>query len=277
MYYKYDLKNGIIYDWTKFLMPIVITVIACISMNYEIISAEKHGLVDRNADFADLLIYIFKGEKPFAPESSDDFKFPFMWLIIQLSVAFIVGKYPFSEIYDNHGSMVLIKGKSRKKWMISKFIWIISVCLILYMLIIITAAIFSAAFGFSFNFMIESSQSYVYLCYDKTIKGVELLKLLILPLITSISLSALQTVVSLVFQPIYGFAFIFGLCGLSVFTDSIYALGSCSILIRNEIFYISDISTNKAFILLSLVFILSFVFSLVYFEKCDILQNRRSE
>lgn len=43
MYYKYDLKNGIIYDWTKFLMPIVITVIACISMNYEIISAEKHG------------------------------------------------------------------------------------------------------------------------------------------------------------------------------------------------------------------------------------------
>lgn len=277
MYYKYDLKNGIIYDWMKFLLPVAIAIIACISFNSEISSAYKYETLDRAPDIGDLLLYIFKGEKPFEPLNNDNFKFPFMWLIIQLSIGFIVGKYPFSEVYDNHGSLVLIKGGSRIKWMVSKFLWIISVCMIYYFLIFIVSVLCSLNWGYSFDFVIHPSNSPLYLTSYDTIGRTALLKLLLLPLTTSIALSFVQTAISLLFQPIYGFVSILGICGISVFTNSMYTLGSCSLLIRNEVFNISDIATNKVLILLSLVIMMSLVFCLIYFEKCDILQNRRNE
>lgn len=277
MYYKYDFKNGILYDWMKFLIPIAITIICCISFNAEITSASKYETLDRAADFADLLLYIFKGEKPFEPLNNENFKFPFMWLIIQLSISFIVGKYPFSEIYDNHGSLVLIKGHSRIKWMMSKLLWIICVCTIYYFLIFAVAVLFSFGYGYSFKFAIYPSQSFVYLTAYDTIKSMSLLKLFLLPLITSIALSFFQTAISLLFQSIYGFISILGICGISVFTNSVYTFGSCSLLIRNEIFNISDISTDKSLILLLTIIVISFVFCIIYFDRCDILQNRRNE
>lgn len=274
MYYKYDLKNGIIYDCAKFLIPILITIIACISFNSIITSAEINEMLDRNADFADLLLYIFKGEKTFNPLEDEEFHFPFMWLIIQLSVAFIVGKYPFSEIYDNYGSVILIKGKSRKKWIISKFLWIVTVCVLFYLLIIITAIIFSLIFGFSFNLKVFPSQSFVYLTSINYLDSRILIKLFLLPLVTSIALSFFQTAISLLFQPVYGFICILIICGTSIFTDSIYAFGRYSLLIRYEYF---NISIKTAILTLSIISIFSFLFCLVYFEKCDILHNRRNE
>ncbi|MDE5765449.1 MAG: hypothetical protein K2I00_10935 [Ruminococcus sp.] len=277
MYYKYDFKIGILYDWTKFLIPIVITAICCISFNSEITWVSEYEILDRTADFADLLLYIFKGEKPFEPLDNENFRFPFIWLMIQLSVSFIVGKYPFLEIYDNHGSLVLIKGHSRIKWMVSKFLWIMSVCIIYYFLIFAVAVLFSFVFGYSFKFAVYPSQSFVYLTAYDTINSIPLLKLFLLPLITSIALSYFQTAVSLLFQPIYGFVSILGICGISVFTDSVYTFGNCSLLIRNEIFNISDISTNKSLIFLTIIIVISFVFCIIYFNRCDILQNRRAE
>ncbi len=64
---------------------------------------------------------------------------------------------------------------------------------------------------------------------------------------------------TLLFQPIYGFISILGICGISVFTNSVYTFGRCSLLIRNEIFNISDISTNKSLILLLTIIVTSFV------------------
>ena len=273
MYYKYDIRNGIIYDWMKFLIPVIIAVIGCLSFNSSIVLSERYGLLDRNADYIDLLLFIFKGEKPFSPLNNDDFKFPFMWLIIQLSLSFIIGKYPFSEIYDNHGAIVLIKGKSRKKWMISKFMWLYAVCIIYYFLIYIVTAVFSLCCRYTFDFVVHTSDSYIYLCSFEEINGLILIKLLLLPITASIAFSSLQTVIALIFQPVYGFVCVLCLCGLSIFTNSIFFLGNCSILIRNEIFCISDISTNNGLILLFAVCVISFIISIIYFDRCDILHR----
>lgn len=275
MYYKYDLKNGILYDKNKFIIPIIITIIACIGFNSEFQSAIKSGYADREAEFIDVLMYVLKGEKPFDPYNNEDFKFPFSWLINQLSIAFIIGKYPLSELYDNHGAFVLIKGGSRRKWVLSKYLWIVTVCIIYYLLILMTILIFCKISGFAVSLELKTSQSFAFLTASKTFTGIKLIKILLLPLFTSIALSSMQTAISLVFQSVYGFAFVLGVCGISIYSNSIWAIGNCSLLMRNEQFNYSDINTDKALILLCTIIIISFLFSIIYFDRYDILRGRR--
>lgn len=277
MYYKYDLKNGIAGEWRMFFLPLIIACIACFSFTSEIKGFERIGQLDREVFFSDVIIFIFKGEPPFDPTDPDKFRFPFLWLINQLSISFIAGKYPFSEIYNNHGAYVLIKGKSRKKWIASKFLWIITVCIIYYTIIFLTIFVYSWLSNYLFDFTLNMADSSVLLSPTYDIDAIKLIRIYLLPLVTSVALSFLQIAVSMVFNSVFGFAFVLGVCGVSIFYESIFAIGNCSLLIRNEIFSQSNISTNKSYLILLIVAIMAFLFGIFYFENCDILQNRRNE
>lgn len=110
------------------------------------------------------------------PES---FKFPFLWLIIQLVLAFITGKYPLSEIYTNHGANVLIKGRSRTKWILSKFLWIFTVCIVYYLIIFLTIIIYSKTLNYNFNLNLIETNSPILLTPIKNISTTNLICILI--------------------------------------------------------------------------------------------------
>lgn len=276
MYYKYDMKKGTLYEWKIFVLPFVIAIVACLSFFSEMTTAKSLGLLDRQLVLGDVFLYFFKGEKIFEPENPEKFRFPFLWLINQLSIAFITGKYPLSELNNNYGISVLIKGKSRRKWIMSKYLWIISVCFLYYAMLILTIFVFSIIAGYELNINFLKSDS-VYLLSPQYINAIEELKLYFLPLYVSITFSFLQLTISLYSNSIYGFLILLFLYGISVFSESIYAIGNCSLLIRNDIFNTSNIYTNNSYILLSVVMLSVCIIGIFFFDCHDIIPSRRDE
>ena len=136
MYFKYDLKIGFCKDWYKFFVLIGVVLISCIVLYfYDNANALKLGSFD-------YLAYLTKAEKPYHPELNERFRFPFTWFILHLYLAWLIGKYPFSELYDNHGASVLILGGSRCKWYGSKLLWACITVLTYYLIIIVTVLMF---------------------------------------------------------------------------------------------------------------------------------------
>lgn len=277
MYYKYDLKNGIIYEWKQFLLPFFVTLVACFSFTSDIRTAENIGQIDRGIMLSDVIIYLFKGEQPFDPMNPESFRFPFLWLIIQLGLAFITGKYPLSEIYTNHGANVLIKGRSRTKWILSKFLWIFTVCIVYYLIIFLTIITYSKILNYNINLNLVETNSLILLAPIKNISITNLICIYLLPVTTSITISFLQFTIAVLFNSVISFAFTLVMCGVSIFYENIYLIGNCSLLIRNEIYNIDGISIKISYFILLVVIVISFTFSIVYFKNCDILQNRRNE
>lgn len=120
MYCQYDLKQGVLRYWKSYLMPVVLTAVGCISFKMAVKDETAIGMLDRAVTFPDLLLYLWKGDKPNILYKEGEFHFPFLWILTQIQLSYIVGRYPTSELYDNHGAYVLIKGGSRFRWLQSK-------------------------------------------------------------------------------------------------------------------------------------------------------------
>lgn len=273
MYFKYDLKCGILHQWYYFLIPLCITIISLLSFEVYLISGADY--LDRMPTFADVWLYIFKGEKPFNELYKYQFHFPILWILNQTALSLIVGSYPFSELYDNHGSIVLLKGRSRIKWITSKLLWVICACVLYYLVMLTAIILFCLLTNIPLNLTIYPSISSFYVTSEQVISGIPILILLFLPFITSIALSFLQTAVSLLLGTISGFGTILVVCGLSIFTEHVAAFGNCSLLIRNEVFGYSDIQTRTSIIVLFCVIAITGIFCIISFRNYDVLCNRR--
>lgn len=276
MYYLYDIKQGIIYKWKLYLFPVIISLIGCISFCMTIDSGLNADEIDRKIHLTDLLLYLWKGDKPIVLYDAGEFHFPFMWFFSQIALSFIVGRYPLSELYDGHGAYVLLKGGSRYHWLQSKFFVVIIDCIIYYSIVFVTALLFSFVSGYEMKFALPSSQSSLLLSASESIESGKLIILFLLPFFTSISLSFFQLLISLLTNPTFGFLCILGLCGASIYFDIIWVIPNCAALNRNSLFLSGEIITSKAIIYLSCITILSCVFSQLYFRKIDIIKKGKA-
>lgn len=276
MYYQYDLKQGVLRYWKSYLLPVILTVVGCISFKMAVKDEIAIGMLERAVTFPDLLLYLWKGDKPNILYKEGEFHFPFLWIITQLQLSYIVGRYPTSELYDNHGAYVLIKGGSRFRWLQSKCLVILINCLLFYGVTVLFAFIFSELNGFSMQFLIEPSASPLLLTSENNLTGVNLILLLLLPLLASIALSYVQLAITLFIDSTVGFTFVLGICAASIYFESIFIFPNCSALSRNALFNAGTIDTINAIILLFSIIVTSIFICHIYFGKTDIIKKGKS-
>lgn len=276
MYYLYDLKQGVIRKWQFYLLPAVISLMSFLSFYITIDSAVKFDGIDREIYLSDLLLYLWKGDKPVVMYPIGEFHFPFMWFISQIALSFIVGRYPLSELYDGHGAYVLLKGSSRYHWLQSKFFVVLIDCIIYYSIVVVIALSFSLILGYSLLPTLPTSQSSLLLVANKSIESGKLIILLLLPFLTSIALSFFQLLISLFINSTFGFLSVLSLCGASIYFDNMWVIPNCSSLNRNSLFLSGEVVTSNAIIYLSCIAIVSYVLSQLYFSKNDIIKKGKA-
>ena len=94
--------------------------------------------------------------RPFDKLSDEKFQLPITWFLINMILFYFTGKYPYSEIYNNHGANVLMKGGSRNKWFLSKWMWCIAGVILYYFVAYAFVAIFCLAVQVPISFDIRS-------------------------------------------------------------------------------------------------------------------------
>ncbi len=256
MYFKYDLKVGFLRDLPKLLVLVGIVLVANISLfRY----AKQFSL---NLGSLDYILYLTKSIAPF-PQSGEEFRFPTVWYLIQLYLAWIVGRYPFSSICES----ALIYGGSRQRWYLSKVAWIALTVLAYYLVMIITSLAFCLVAGVPISWeinILDTSEEFSSVA-------------LFLPIVTSFVTGVFQLFLMTLTTPIISFFLVAALSAASTYVTSSLLFPNCSQLLKLSAFSEYGIGTGESYLTLVIVFALSLAAGLIIFNRRDILRSVRDE
>ena len=131
----FDIQNGILKNKDLFLCPIFIAIITFVNFRNQVKQLEVlHMLNPNSASFADYWFFLYGGMKEYIPSPGNPFLFPVVWILLFVTPAFLVLNYPVRNMQDI-GTQILVYGKSRSSWWMSKCFWNF-ICTILFHLII---------------------------------------------------------------------------------------------------------------------------------------------
>ncbi|MCD7770513.1 MAG: hypothetical protein LUH23_00225 [Oscillospiraceae bacterium] len=256
MYFKYDLKVGFLRDLPKLLILAGIVLVANISLY------RYAELLSLNLGSLDYILYLTKSIAPF-PQSGEEFRFPVVWYLQQLYLAWIIGGYPFSSICDS----ALIYGGSRQKWYLSKVAWIVLTVLTYYLVMIITSLLFCLATGVPISWeinLLEPTEEFSVVT-------------ILLPIVTSFVTGVFQLFLMTLTTPITSFFAVAALSAASTYVTSPLLFTNCSQLLKLSAFSEEGIGTIESYLTLAIVFMLSLVAGLIIFNHRDILKDQRDE
>lgn len=275
MYFKYDLRIGFRKNIMCLLIIAVIVSAAGTAFHFQIVDEKNAGLLlPRNLNSMDYFLHIFEGMRPFNQFSDEKFQIPITWFLINMILFYFAGKYPYSEIYNNHGANVLLKGGSRGKWFLSKWLWSILCVMLYYFVAYAFVLIFClvAQVPISFDIKPIEYQNLLSPVFEST--QIDVVKVMILPVITSMAAVSVQLVISLVTSAFMGFMFMAVLYISSAYYFTPFLVGNFSMLARSSIFCADGINVIQAISASILIIVLSLVVGIWVFRRQDIMERK---
>lgn len=270
---KSDILTGFLTNKNKYI--IVIILFACIvySINNDISNFMVLNKENQLASITDIWFNLFMGMGEYNPSNGTPFQIPFLWLIIQTVVGFFIINYPSQNLYK-YGIQVLTRSQSRKTWWISKCIWnictVVSVYLIAFLCIFIVLAV-NGQMDFIFNQDINNL--YNSLDIDIANSIFTYFTIYAMPIITSITVSLIQMLLSFVLTPIYSFILVIAYSIISAYYCSYFFIGNFSMLLRNTLFGIGSIDTFGCVTICASIIVITIIIGLLYFNRLDIIKK----
>ena len=275
MYFKYDMKIGFVRDIYKFIIIIIITLAGCIWFDGILSTNIQANVVSDNHSIINIFAYFFKGCAPKNASDQKIFELPIVWLLFQMYLMFILGKYPYSEMNDNHGAFVLIKGKSKKRWYLSKCVWNGIVVLSYYICCYGTILIYGIINGYDMNCKfatpIDDIALKSFVVPIEEISPLGIMALFIIPIITSFSLANIQFMISTITSSVIGFVCSIIILVSSAFYMNVFLIGNTTMWSRFEYFLGGNIKPVTGMIVALLFSVVSIIVGMIIFLHKDIL------
>ena len=224
----YDLRQGILKPWTKLIPLIALVVVALIGAN------RYYAYQGILLSSGECLAYLFLGDFPYSPNSSQPFKVPLLWFLIQIYLPYYLGNYPTNDL-KGVGKNTLLKVNGRKIWWIGKVIWAIIGCLLYMALLTILCFLFGLlnkqpTFAISSDYIDAILMSDAFSLLDKW----QLIYIIVLPLLAMVSLSLLQLMLNFAWRPFCSLVIVVSLYVATAYMVSPYLPSSYSMLLRNQ-------------------------------------------
>lgn len=232
---KHDFYKGTIEGWKRYAIALCIFVFLCFVFQIRAEKIIQFNKISKEISFSDFILFMFRGMNVFdgnAVELQD--KLP-QWFLVNIYLSIIIGYFPLKDLSES-GIQVLIRTKSRVSWWLSKCLWVIYNVLIYYTIFIIVITVFSLFHG---GLSLELSKELNLILSNLDIskfnfKGI-LVVGIILPLITSITFSLIQLLISLFTNSIISNMFIITVLTLTPFYCNSFFIGNYLMILRSNL------------------------------------------
>lgn len=267
----FDFRQGILARWKSYLLVMVIAILLSMSFYDFIKNLIMLGQIEDNANFADAIIYLFRGMEEYRPELKKAFDLTDSFLIWNLFLAYIVGSYPLRELRTT-GKNFLIRTHSRGMWWFGKCIWNLNAVVVFYVCIFLGILIVSVINnGMELNINEAIFLRIFHVNLDASLKGYLMLQVMLLPVFSSMAISMLQMMVSLFVNEIVGYICTVTICGLSAYYMRWFLPANGTMVYR-----FVTVNHNGIGIVLPifgdiLIIFISYVMGKKYFENSDII------
>ncbi len=232
---KHDFYKGTIEGWKRYAIALCIFIFLCFVFQIRAEKIIQFNKISKEISFSDFILFMFRGMNVFdgnAVELQD--KLP-QWFLVNIYLSIIIGYFPLKDLSES-GIQVLIRTKSRVSWWLSKCLWVIYNVLIYYTIFIIVITVFSLFHG---GLSLELSKELNLILSNLDIskfnfKGI-LVVGIILPLITSITFSLIQLLISLFTNSIIRNMFIITVLTLTPFYCNSFFIGNYLMILRSNL------------------------------------------
>lgn len=268
----YDLKNGIAYQYKKYLFFILIIMFLFLLLNRKV-SSYNLNLDNTVIGFWDYLIYLYRGKEVIGSMSQVDiFELPIEWLLIHSYFLLAIGTYPKVD-YGERGHQFLIRLGNKWYWWFSKGIYIIVSVLLYYTTIIVIA------FGFAGISRGSLQKVSLDICYQ--VLGFDISNLTkseivwgtcVMPVIVLMALGIIEMVLSFITSSMVSLIVLLGYLSVSAYWLNELLLGNYTMLLR-----IKSVSNVTGITISCVCIIIFFGLGYFYFKQLDLIGKRREE
>jgi len=269
---KYDISWGILDKWKKYLVMLILSFIITLIF---IKNCQTHYLnktIDAMPGFLDYLMNLFHGMKKYIPDGKTQFNIPVEWMAFHLLIAFSIGSYIMDDL-EKCGINIIIRVRSRNKWIISKIIWNVLAVLSFYIIVYIGAMILALIKTGRLQLTLTQSVCSNILQFNNIDVGQAkcLFAIIILPILSSLAISQMQMFLSLIVKPIISFLIVASILILSAYSMTPYLIANLSMVQRSEVFMKDGIGILTAILVNIIIFTISIAGSIIYFNKKNII------
>ena len=234
------------------------------------ISTQKH--------MGDVLLYNFGGMKKYELSMENVFQFPVTWMLLFVMILFVTLSYPMNNLCG-FGNKLLIKGKSRVKWWLSKCIWNL-LCNIIFFGIIFTLILsFCSISGIQSGMQVNTDMQTVLfnLGADTSLKPDAIMPVgdIVMVFMLSVAICQIQMALGLWLKPIYSFMVMCMVLLLSAYFQSLFVIGNYAMLIRHLWINEDGIDCKVAIPAMCLIIFITVIVGVIRFKKYNIIQEEK--
>lgn len=262
--YIFDIKKGFRENKLKIG-------VACFLFTFLANITVKNCLIQQNGSgYLSYWIAILGGMQEYVKTETSIFKLPVSWFLFYAYLFFLVGFYPVSDLYSG-GAKTLLFAESRNKWVISKFLWIVTTIIIYYVIFLVCLFVNAVLIGNK-----DAGLSYVADFYgissDINMRQI-LVVFFVVPIFVTIAMSFIQFVISITFNALSGYIITITILVVSTYWMKPFLIGNYLMLIRNKLITSGGMKEANGYILGIVISIIMLVTGCLIFMKKDIYKT----
>ena len=272
--FRYDLKNGILHNWTLLLIP-ALTVLLCDKCRNML------AVYDYTGSWSVYIMYCFEGARAMTREAiqaNKGFQLPALWVAMLVLPLFACLNYPFRDI-KTVGTQILLRSGSRVRWWLSKCLWNLLVTVICFLLVCGSAAAYCLCTGGALDMNISGGAlrtiyAEVYLTEaagNLTVKQFAFVVLLLFSAVAALDM--LEMLLSLLIKPVYSFIVSVGLIAASAYASTPLLIGNYANPARFATIAADGLNERVGLMICLAVFVLSVSAGIFCFRRRNILPD----
>lgn len=219
-YLKHDVYKCFLMRYWYYLGFALFVSIVCFS----------YAKYSESPTYIDFILYIDKGNLIRNEVELNKIPIPYEWLIINIMIVFLPISYTYHELHSTD----MIRFRSKKKWIINKFLFcIIEIC-ILSMIKYMIPLLYSICGKCDLSMKLSESirNVFPYVRYDISMTDI-IENIFLLPLITLIAITFSAVLISLVVNDITAYIYVISVYIVAIVSESPKIIGNYLMLRRN--------------------------------------------
>lgn len=270
---KYDLKCGLLKEYKKYMVAIVLFIIIGIDFFIKMSDMEIMAL--------DYFFYLFFGMEEYVPAPGNKFRFPALWVAVVLYISYITLYYPYRDL-NGYGKNILLSTQSKKIWYLSKCAWVILSTALYFIIGVIVLSVFAAVSGAQMRADVSSGTvlklipfitTEQNLFYDDAVfyrvSGLHF----ILPVVICMMNNILQLFLSLFLKPFFSFIINVSYTIACAYYFKSFMLGNYAMIARSNILINNGLDFTEGMMISLSIIVIATVLGTVFFSKQDILNK----
>ena len=269
---KRDIRLGILNRLYLYIIPVIFSFLMVSDCANAVSSIQERFHMQFPGTIMDYYVYSTAGMAFYQFDPMEGFMIPLLWFILQLGITYFTAYYAEKD-YSENGVNVMVAGRNRNSWWLSKMLWCFLSVLLYYIFTFFSCSIFALYRGAKISLRVTDEFMKGVFGYNMTYLPYKDLMLIVLvvPIAVTIGICLVQMLMSFIISPVTSFALTCAIYILSAYYTVWFLPGSYTMWVRSSYFDVRGLNPLSGLLIAAFMVVAVVVLGKSYFERKDVI------